>query len=549
MAYSCSTSLFSQLQLRAPVAPLPIAIEFRTRTIKAGQANEVSNSDLAYRAIEEIRAVFDRFAHAAASVPAMAPRLSGDAAKGDPFETLVEEIVSAKDGKITLYGVGREGLMMRALAMRLYHLGLQATVVGDMSCPPIGPGDLLLVSAGPGRFSTVEALLGEARSAGARTAVITAQPEGDCARLADRVVEGEGVDAGEHGGGEERGRGQHEAVGRGQEWEGVDTGKHGGGEEGIEVNAGREGEGVDAGEHGGGNDGMSLGGDDDDMMRMLVGRIDWETVDRVASQGLGGSSAVMKHRAHRDAYHAARRDARRAALRAARRDARRAARASGGAGAVADAAAAAAASGGDAAADGADAVADADADADGAASAADPNTGHNAPDIPTTPLLMTAHGLVKEHELHGMVACADAAVPNNAPATATTPLLVPPRAPDATPLLMTAHGLVKEHELHGMVACAVHARLLYHLVGRDPQGRTARSDFEGPHGGTIQQYFQNQYGISLQYPDQPLFTACRFKPELQNAVLMLQAPPECECAAVHSASLPVSLYINTSPQC
>ncbi|CAI7754832.1 unnamed protein product [Closterium sp. NIES-53] len=77
---------------------------------------------------------------------------------------------------------------MRALAMRLYHLGLQASVVGDISCPPIGPGDLLLVSAGPGRFSTVEALLGEARSAEARTAVITAQPSGDCAKLADRVV-------------------------------------------------------------------------------------------------------------------------------------------------------------------------------------------------------------------------------------------------------------------------------------------------------------------------------------------------------------------------
>jgi 6-phospho-3-hexuloisomerase len=84
--------------------------------------------------------------------------------------------------------VGREGLMMRALAMRLYHLGLNAHVVGDMSCPPVGPGDLLLVSAGPGSFSTVEALLGVARRAGARTACVTAEPGGAAPRMSDRVL-------------------------------------------------------------------------------------------------------------------------------------------------------------------------------------------------------------------------------------------------------------------------------------------------------------------------------------------------------------------------
>ncbi|GJP35761.1 hypothetical protein CLOM_g20288, partial [Closterium sp. NIES-68] len=145
---------------------------------------------LAFRAIEEIRAVFDKVAAAATPPVGEAASVTPDdtGLRSDPFQTLVEEICSARDGRIVLYGVGREGLMMRALAMRLYHLGLHASVVGDMSCPPIGRGDLLIVSAGPGRFSTVDALMGEARSAGARTAVITAQPSGDCARLADRVV-------------------------------------------------------------------------------------------------------------------------------------------------------------------------------------------------------------------------------------------------------------------------------------------------------------------------------------------------------------------------
>ena len=90
---------------------------------------------------------------------------SGAAAEVD---RLCDELLKAK--RIACYGVGREGLMMRALCMRLMHLGLDAHMVGDMTTPALGAGDLLVVSAGPGSFSTVMALLKVARSAGARTA-------------------------------------------------------------------------------------------------------------------------------------------------------------------------------------------------------------------------------------------------------------------------------------------------------------------------------------------------------------------------------------------
>lgn len=113
----------------------------------------------------------------------------GRAAQGvrpEAFDGLVAEVAGAR--RVVAYGVGREGLMMRALAMRLYHLGLDAHVVGDMGCPPVGPGDLLLVSAGPGGFSTVNGLLGVARAAGARTACVTAEPAGEAPRMSDRVL-------------------------------------------------------------------------------------------------------------------------------------------------------------------------------------------------------------------------------------------------------------------------------------------------------------------------------------------------------------------------
>ena len=105
-------------------------------------------------------------------------------------EAGIEKFIAAISGakRIALHGLGREGLQMRGLAMRLFHLGIDAHVVGDMTAPPIGAGDLLIVSAGPGDFTTIEALMNIAKAAGAETAVVTAQSSGGAARRADVVL-------------------------------------------------------------------------------------------------------------------------------------------------------------------------------------------------------------------------------------------------------------------------------------------------------------------------------------------------------------------------
>src|SRR4029077_16349749 len=101
-------------------------------------------------------------------------------------DRLCDELLKAR--RIACYGVGREGLMVRALCMRLMHLGLDAHMVGDMTTPALGEGDLLVVSARPGAFSTVMALLKVAHSAGARTVAVTAQPVGEVPGAADTVI-------------------------------------------------------------------------------------------------------------------------------------------------------------------------------------------------------------------------------------------------------------------------------------------------------------------------------------------------------------------------
>jgi 6-phospho-3-hexuloisomerase len=134
---------------------------------KSGGSSGAGVPAMARRALDEVGMVF-------AALPPEAP------------DQLCDAVLAAR--RIACYGVGREGLMVRALCMRLMHLGFDAHVVGDVTTPPVGPGDLLLVSAGPGAFSTVLALLTVAREAGATTLVVTAQPGGEAARAADVVV-------------------------------------------------------------------------------------------------------------------------------------------------------------------------------------------------------------------------------------------------------------------------------------------------------------------------------------------------------------------------
>src|SRR3954447_4995240 len=126
-----------------------------------------SFAETAHRALAELGAVVDRMPESA-------------------IDPLIEAILAAK--RMVLHGLGREGLQMRGLAMRLFHMGLDAHVWGDMTMPPLSDGDLLIVAVGPGHLVTAEALMEVAEAAGAKTAVVTAQPQGPAPRRADVVL-------------------------------------------------------------------------------------------------------------------------------------------------------------------------------------------------------------------------------------------------------------------------------------------------------------------------------------------------------------------------
>ena len=98
----------------------------------------------------------------------------------------VEMIARAK--KLVVFGGGREKLQIMGFAMRLFHMGLAVAVEGDMTTPPVGHGDLFIVTVGPGEISTALALLEVAKNAGASILVLTAQPQGRAAAYADFVL-------------------------------------------------------------------------------------------------------------------------------------------------------------------------------------------------------------------------------------------------------------------------------------------------------------------------------------------------------------------------
>ena len=119
------------------------------------------------QALDELGAVLDRVDDAA-------------------VDRAVATIAAARH--VAVFGGGREGLQIRGLAMRLFHLGLSVSVTGDMTTPALGEGDLFLVTCGPGEISTAVALVGVAKAAGAKVLVVTAQPQGRVPRMADEVL-------------------------------------------------------------------------------------------------------------------------------------------------------------------------------------------------------------------------------------------------------------------------------------------------------------------------------------------------------------------------
>ncbi|MCX7731051.1 MAG: SIS domain-containing protein [Candidatus Caldatribacterium sp.] len=89
------------------------------------------------------------------------------ALKEQDLATFCEMLKSWQEKRLFFWGRGRSFLILKAFAMRLMHLGYTVHIVGEVTCPAIREGDILIVASGSGRTSSVLLFTEKARSLGA----------------------------------------------------------------------------------------------------------------------------------------------------------------------------------------------------------------------------------------------------------------------------------------------------------------------------------------------------------------------------------------------
>jgi len=114
--------------------------------------------------------------------------IEGVAAKTDhrQIDTLVDRLMDAP--RVFVTGEGRSGLMGKAFAMRLMHLGLSVYAIGETITPAVREGDLVVAISGSGKTGgTVRAAQG-ARTAGAAVHAVTTDPTSPLGEAANATL-------------------------------------------------------------------------------------------------------------------------------------------------------------------------------------------------------------------------------------------------------------------------------------------------------------------------------------------------------------------------
>jgi len=104
----------------------------------------------------------------------------------DSTEEFIRLILGAR--RIFLVGAGRSGLVARAFAMRLMHLGKKVFVIGETITPPVEKDDLVIALTGSGKTKSVVSVAKISKKLGAKVALITANRRAPIRRYCDVVI-------------------------------------------------------------------------------------------------------------------------------------------------------------------------------------------------------------------------------------------------------------------------------------------------------------------------------------------------------------------------
>lgn len=98
------------------------------------------------------------------------------------------EALVATAREVFCHGFGRSGLSVRAFAMRLMHMGIPVSIVGDTLAHPIGEGDVLVLASASGGSDVLLSTARKAKENGAKIALICGNEASPLVELADVMV-------------------------------------------------------------------------------------------------------------------------------------------------------------------------------------------------------------------------------------------------------------------------------------------------------------------------------------------------------------------------
>ena len=111
----------------------------------------------------------------------------GESLSDQQVSSFINEILGAD--RIYVMGAGRSGLVAKAFAMRLMHLGLKSYVIGETITPAMrSSGDIVVAFSGSGETKTIAELCETAKSIGGRICLVTSKAESRIGKIADCVV-------------------------------------------------------------------------------------------------------------------------------------------------------------------------------------------------------------------------------------------------------------------------------------------------------------------------------------------------------------------------
>jgi len=117
-----------------------------------------------------------------------------DSAKDNLDEKKVDDFLNTiiEADNVFLIGAGRSGLVAKAFAMRLMHLGINVYVVGETITPAINKGDCIVAISGSGETGSIISAVKVAKEKGSKVLSLTSYGKSSLGKLSDTYILVEG---------------------------------------------------------------------------------------------------------------------------------------------------------------------------------------------------------------------------------------------------------------------------------------------------------------------------------------------------------------------